>query len=154
MYRAEAVYLLAGDEVVVTKAGQHPSGLDRFVASLYGQPVPGLACCAQRSGDSCQQGQSGNQVAETVRCQTPPWASKRGQNTKQAEMTLTPELLHISAMLDAFLKRVAGYIPLTHWVLDGHLGNHNALHMARQGPWHLISKRRCNAALYFPYRGP
>jgi putative transposase len=57
-------------------------------------------------------------------------------------------------MRDAFLKRVAGYIPLTHWVLDGHFANHNALHMARQGdlPW--ISKRRCDAALYFPYRGP
>jgi len=28
------VYLLAGDEVVVTKAGTHTHGLDRFFASL------------------------------------------------------------------------------------------------------------------------
>ena len=60
----------------------------------------------------------------------------------------------MSAMRDAFLKRVAGYIPLTYWVLDGHFGNHNALQMARQGPLPLISKLRCEAALYFPYRGP
>jgi len=39
-------------------------------------------------------------------------------------------------------------------VLDGHFGNHNALHMARQCGLHLISKLRCDAALYFPYRGP
>src|SRR6476661_1993618 len=37
------VYLLAGDETVVTKAGKHTHGLDRFFASLYGKPVPGLA---------------------------------------------------------------------------------------------------------------
>jgi putative transposase len=44
MYRADGVYLLAGDEVVVTKAGQHTQGLDRFLSRLYGKPVPGLAC--------------------------------------------------------------------------------------------------------------
>src|SRR5215211_9437548 len=36
-------YLLAGDETVITKAGKHTHGLDRFFAGLYGKPVPGLA---------------------------------------------------------------------------------------------------------------
>src|SRR6185503_6135224 len=43
IYRATEVYLLVGDEVVATKAGKHTYGLDRFFASLYGKPVPGLA---------------------------------------------------------------------------------------------------------------
>ena len=43
VYRSEEVYLLVGDEVVVTKAGKITHGLDRFFASLYGKPVPGLA---------------------------------------------------------------------------------------------------------------
>src|SRR5256884_8222134 len=43
VYRADEVYLLVGDEVVVTKAGKLTHGLDRFFASLYGKPVPGLA---------------------------------------------------------------------------------------------------------------
>jgi putative transposase len=43
VYRPGDVYLLAGDEGVVTKAGKHTHGLDRFFASLYGKPVPGLA---------------------------------------------------------------------------------------------------------------
>src|ERR1043165_4975501 len=43
IYRAAEVYLLVGDEVVATKAGKHTHGLDRFFASLYGKPVPGLA---------------------------------------------------------------------------------------------------------------
>src|SRR5262244_4342073 len=37
------VYFVAGDEVIVTKAGKHTHGLDRFFSSLYGKPVPGLA---------------------------------------------------------------------------------------------------------------
>jgi putative transposase len=36
-------YLVAGDDVIVTKAGTCTHGLDRFFASLYGKPVPGLA---------------------------------------------------------------------------------------------------------------
>jgi hypothetical protein len=67
---------------------------------------------------------------------------------------LIPELWHICTRLAAFLKLVAGYILLTYGVLNGHLGNHNALPRARQGNLHLISKRRCAVALYFPYRGP
>ncbi len=43
---------------------------------------------------------------------------------------------------------------MTSLVLDGHFGNHNALQMAQQSHLHLISKLRCDAALYFPYAGP
>jgi hypothetical protein len=48
---------------------------------------------------------------------------------------------------------IAGVIPLTSLVLDGHFGHHNALHLARQSHLHLISKFRCDAALSFPYAG-
>ena len=37
------VYGVAGDAVIVTKAGKHPHGLERFFASVYGTPGPGLA---------------------------------------------------------------------------------------------------------------
>src|ERR671939_378512 len=35
VYCPDDVYLAAGDEVIVTKAGKHTHGLDRFFASLY-----------------------------------------------------------------------------------------------------------------------
>ena len=175
LYRAEEVYLLAGDEVVVTKAGKHTHGLARFFSSLYGKPVPGLAfftlsLVSTQTRSSFPMGiepvvrsaaeKAASKAKATARKQKPAVAKRRPgrpkgcKNTNQAEVILTPELLHISAMRDAFLKLVAGYIPLTHWGLDGHVGNHHALHMARQGNWHLISKLRCDAALYFPSRGP
>ncbi len=43
VYRSDEVSLLVGDDVVATKAGTHPHGLERVCASLYGTPVPGLA---------------------------------------------------------------------------------------------------------------
>src|SRR5881296_2858998 len=36
LFKADDVYLLGGDETVVTKAGTQTHGLDRFFASLYG----------------------------------------------------------------------------------------------------------------------
>ena len=40
-------YLLVGDEVVVTKAGKHTHGLDRFFSSLYGNRLVYRALLAQ-----------------------------------------------------------------------------------------------------------
>jgi hypothetical protein len=57
-------------------------------------------------------------------------------------------------MLEAVLKRIAGVIPVTSLVLDGHFGHHNARQMARQRRLHLSSKLRCEAALSCPYAGP
>ena len=80
---------------------------------------------------------------------------QRAVRTKaKADVTLTPELVRIKSMLDALLHLIAGFIPLTYLVLDGHFGNHNALHMAQQCHVHLISKLRSDAALYLPYEGP
>jgi hypothetical protein len=43
VYCPADVSLLAGDEVVVTKAGKTTDGLDRVFSGLHGKPVPGLA---------------------------------------------------------------------------------------------------------------
>ena len=46
LLQPRATYLLVGDEVVVTKAGDETHGLDRVFSSLFGKPVPGLALFA------------------------------------------------------------------------------------------------------------
>jgi putative transposase len=43
VYSPGDVYLVAGDDGIVTKAGTCTPGLDRFFASLYGKPVPAVA---------------------------------------------------------------------------------------------------------------
>ncbi|MCT7958232.1 transposase [Laspinema sp. D3] len=43
LFNKDDIYLVAVDEVIVTKAGKETHGLDRFFARLYGKPVPGLS---------------------------------------------------------------------------------------------------------------
>jgi hypothetical protein len=175
LYRAAEVYLLVGDEVVATKAGKHTYGLDRFFASLYGKPVPGLAFFtlalvsvqARRAfplrveqvvrsdaEKATSKAKAASKKAQAPCAQRRPGRPKGSKNTSKADGTFTPELLRITGWLEALLHLIAGVVSLTYLVLDGHFGNHNALQMARQHNLHLISKLRCDAALYFPYTGP
>jgi hypothetical protein len=62
-------------------------------------------------------------------------------------------LVRIRSLLESLLPLITPSIPLTYLLLDGHFGNHNALHMAQQCRVQLISKLRAAAALYVPYEG-
>ena len=172
VHRAAHVYLLAGDEVVVTKAGKHTYGLDRFFASLYGKPVPGVSFFALSLVSVQERRSFPLRVEQVVRSEAAKAASKakkqpqpstakgrpgrpKGRkNQDKAAVTLTPELLRIQRMIDALLHLIAKLIPLTYLVLDGHFGHHNALRIVPQCQLHLISKRRSDSALYMPYEGP
>jgi putative transposase len=174
-YRAEEVSLVGGDAVVVTKAGQHTPGLDRFFSSLYGQPGPGLAFCALSLVSVQQRRSLPIRVEQGIRSDadkaaskakattTAPTASrvprrpgrpKGSKNRPKAPAVLTPELGRIHPMLTALLHLIATVLSVTSLVLDGHFGHHNALQRARQCGLHLIAKLRCDAALDFPYTGP
>src|SRR6266478_1556514 len=175
VYCPDDVSLAAGDEVVVTKAGKSTYGLDRFFASLYGKPVPGLAFFTVSLVSVQKRRSFPMRVEQVVRSDAEKAASKAkaaakklkspydkrrpgrpkgSKNKPKADVTFTPELVRITGWLEALLTLIAGVVSLTYLVLDGHFGNHNALQMARQSNLHLISKLRCDAALYFPYTGP
>jgi hypothetical protein len=175
LYRPEEEYLLAGDEVVVTKAGQQTHGLDRFFSSLYGKPVPGLSFFALSLVSTRERRSYPIRVEQVVRSETekaarkaradarksrPPGEQRRpgrpkgSKNKNKAEVTLTPELARIKTMLESLQKLIAGFISLRYLALDGHFGNHHALTMVRQSNLHLISRLRHDSALYLPYEGP
>src|SRR5499427_6514943 len=110
------VYFVAGDEVIVTKAGKHTHGLDRFFASLYGKPVPGLAFFTlslvsvqkRRSfpmrieqvvrSDAEKTARKAKAAAKKVKApsaQRRPGRPKGSKNKPKADGTLTPELERI-----------------------------------------------------------
>ena len=112
VYRPGEGYLLVGDEVVATKAGKHTYGLDRFFASLYGKPVPGLACFTfslvstqQRRSFPIRVEQVGRSDAEKAASKAKaaakqpkapcdkrrPGRPKGSKNTPQADGPFTPE---------------------------------------------------------------
>ena len=174
-FAAEDVYLLGGDEVVVTKAGKRTYGLDRFFSSLYGKPVPGVAFFALSLISTRDRHSFPIRVEQVVRDRadspaarrprrstTPPPAAtprRRGRpkgtkNVDKTAVTLTPELQRIKGMVQGLQRLIGGVVPLTYLVLDGHFGTNTALQMVRQCGLHLISKLRADAALYLRYDGP
>lgn len=175
--QSETVYVLAGDECVATKSGKQTHGLDRFFSSLYGKPVPGIALFAlslidteaRRSypvmaeqvvrteeekaaaKEKRQQRQTRTKQGQAKR---KPGRPKGSKNRNKADVCLTPELLRIQEMIKQFLLLAGSALPLVYIVLDGHFGNNNALQMVLQCGLHLVSKLRCDSALYFVYEGP
>jgi putative transposase len=175
LFRRTDVYLLGGDETVVTKAGKHTHGLDRFFASLYGKPVPGLAFFALSLISTQQRRAFPIQIEQLVRtgeekaaarakrvaavpaapaCKRKPGRPKGSTTAAKTAVALTPELTRIQAMVRQVLARIGTLFPVTYLVLDGHFGNNTALQMARRCQLHLISKLRADSAVYLPYIGP
>jgi len=173
-------YLLVGDEVVVTKAGKHTYGLDRFFAGLFQKVVPGVAFFSLALVNTKTRRAWPLRLAQTVRTEaektaskakaarkahpasppTPPVAKgkpgrpKGSRNVPKTAVSLSPEWQRIKTMLLAQLALIGGKLPLVYLALDGHFGHSPALQMVRACGLHLISKLRSDAALYLPYDGP
>jgi len=174
LYQPGTPYLLVGDECVVSKAGKHTYGLERFFSSLYGKPIPGLAFFTlalvntrarqshplqveQMLGAECGKAAP----AKKTHKQNSPAAAKRpvgrptgSKNRDKTQVTLTPELQLIQTMIRKLLLLINALFQVQYLALDGHFGNNNALQMTLQCGLHMISKLRYDAALYFPYTGP
>src|SRR5262245_30785410 len=164
LYRTEDVYLLAGDETVVSKAGKHTYGLDRFFSSVADKPVPGLAffCLSLISTQqrrsfplsldkvirTPEERAAAQAKSKAKRCSkstadTPKSKGGRpkGSTTKaKTDVTLNPELSRIALAIQAFVERIGTTVPLTYLLLDGHFGTNAALQMARRCNLQLISK--------------
>ena len=176
LYRSEEVYLLAGDECVVTKSGKHTHGLDRFFSSLYGKVVPGLEFFALSLVSLSERRSYPIMVEQVVRTEEEkamakakalarkakrkqkkkgkPGRPKGSKNRDKTQVTLTPELTQIQQMVQKLLRLIGAALPLRYLVMDGKFGNNNALQMTLQCTLHLISKLRHDAALHFAYDGP
>ncbi|MDQ5853517.1 MAG: transposase, partial [Chloroflexota bacterium] len=175
LLQPDDVYILAGDEVVVTKAGKQTFGLDRFFSSIYQKAVPGVAFFSLALISTKTRRAFPLRLEQVVRTETekaaakakaaakkpkPPAAKRKpgrpkGSKTKpKSEVSLSPELQRIQTMLQAQLHLMAGRMPMVYLALDGHFGNSPTLQMVRGCGLQLISKLRSDAALYFPYAGP
>jgi putative transposase len=171
LFRANEIYLLAGDEVVISKSGKQTYGLDRFFSSLVSKPISGLSFFTLSLVSVEQRHSFPIQIEQVIKSDIEKSSSsatkeikpqeKRGRgrpkgskNKNKTQVVLTSELLRIQKMIKSLFKLLAKFIPLTYLVLDGHFGNNNALQMARQVNLHIISKLRSDSALYIPYQHP
>jgi len=175
LIQSDDVYILAGDEVVVTKAGKKTFGLDRFFSGIYQQVVPSVAFFSLALISTTTRRAFPLRLEQVVRTEQEKAASKAkavakkahlpaskpkpgrpkgSKNKPKGDLTLSPELQRIRTMLNAQLQLIAGVLPLVYLTLDGHFGNSPTFQMVRECGLHLISKLRSDAALYCAYDGP
>ncbi len=172
--KSEAEYIVAGDEVVVSKAGTATFGLDRFFSGVQQQVIPGLSFFVFSLVNVCEEQSYPLQVAQTVKSAEEKAASRVKAEAKKAKKTtekkkpgrpkgsknkdkqavvLSAELLRIQTALRSFLETVGPAIALKYVALDGHFGNYPSAFMVRQEQLHLISKMRSDAGLYPAFEG-
>lgn len=167
LWQASHEYIAVGDEVVLGKAGKETFGLGRFFSSLQNRVIPGLSFFAfsvidvnERQSYPIQVTQIVKPAGEktkqnkkkSVKTRKRPRGRPKGSQTRQAP-TLSPELLRIQPILQAFLAIVRRLLSISYLVLDGHFGNYPSAWMVRQTGLHFISKLRWDAALYEPFHG-
>lgn len=162
-------YLVAGDEVVVSKAGQKTHGLDRFFSGVQQQVIPSLSFFTWSLVNVQDEQSYPMQTPQTVKSAEEKAASqakaaakkvkkttepaKRGRpkgskNKAKQPVVLNPELVRIQDALHALLATVGTTLRWTYVVLDGHFGNYPSAFMVRNTNLQLISKLRSDAALY------
>jgi putative transposase len=156
-------YFLAGDDVVVSKAGKHTHGLGRFYSSLAQRAIPSLSFFVVSLIDVNARRSYPLQIEQHLpspraKSSPPPPKRPRGRpkgskNHVKTPPPLTPELARIERTLQACVSRIA-MLKVKWLVLDGFFGTFPTTSMVLGCGLHLISKLRHNAALYLPYTGP
>lgn len=168
-YQTEREYIAAGDEVVFGKAGKETYGIGRFFSSLQNRVIPGLAFFVFSLIDVQERQSYPMQAVQMVKepkqqkkkeKEKPTQAKKRmvgrpkgSKNKKKEPPILSPELLRIQPVLQAFLAVWKGILTVRYLVLDGHFGNYPSAWMVLQTGLQLVSKLRFDAALYEPFAG-
>jgi putative transposase len=169
LWHADHDYIAAGDEVVVGKAGHATYGLGRFFSSLQQRVLPSVSFFAFSLIDVQERRSYPLHITQVIKENpdrtTPRLArkakpEKRGvgrppgsKNQMGTPPRLSPELLRIQPMLQAFLRLLSGVLQVSYLVLDGHFGNYPSAWMVVQTGVQLISKLRHDAALYEPFAG-
>jgi hypothetical protein len=168
LWKAGHEYIAAGDEVVFGKAGKETHGVGYFFSGLQQRVIPGLSFFVfslidvqERHSYPIQVVQMVKQEGEkTKKDKAKPAQGKRpvgrpkgSKNKKDEKPVLSPELLRIQPVLQAFLVVLKGMLSISYLVLDGHFGNYPSAWMVRQSGLQFVSKLRWDAALYEPFSG-
>ena len=174
LLKPEDEHIIAGDEVVVGKAGQETYGLDRFFSGIQQRVIPGLSFFAFSLVNVQEEHSYPLQITQVVKSAEEKAASKAKAEARKAkkaaekrkpgrpkgsknkvnkEVILNPELLRIQSALKSLLETIGTILSLKYVVLDGHFGNYPSAFMVRETKLHLISKMRSDAALYQAFDG-
>ena len=170
LIKKESVYIMGGDEVVISKAGKHSYGLDLFYSSLQNRVKKSLAFLnISRIGIDARKAYplSNEQILKEskegcIKSKTKKKKQKKKRGKGRPEGSgnkdkMNPELPKylefVKNAITTALERIGKDVNVKYFVFDGAFGNNNAVQMVKQCGLCLISKLPKNSALSFPYEG-
>ena len=163
LLRSEGLYLLAADEVVVSKAGKKTHGVGRFFSGLAQRVIPSVSFLSL-SLIEVERRQSYPLHVEQILPAVPaevspvkpvkrkPGRPKGSKSHAKPVPTLSPLLQLLQAMMGAVQAQLV-HLQVKHVVVDGKFGNYPSTWTMRNAGYHIISKMRQDAALYLPFNG-
>jgi len=169
LIRKKSIYLLGGDEVVISKDGKHSYGLDRFYSSLENRVRKSLAFLnisligvdarkayslinkqiIKESKEGCVKDKSAKKSKSKKK------KNKRGRpkgsgNKDKKEVELSPYLKFVQNTIKEALQWIDKEVDIVYFVFDGAFGNNYAVQMVKQCGLNIVSKLQKNSALCFP----
>jgi len=167
--KEKSVYLLGGDEVVISKAGKHSYGLDLFYSSIENRVRKSLAFLnislisvedrkaypminkqiLKESKEGCAKDKSSKKARETKK-KRKKGRPKGSGNKDKKNIELSPYLKFVQNTIKEALDQIKEEIYIGYFVFDGEFGNNNAVQMVKQCGLDIISKLQKNSALCFP----
>jgi len=165
-----SVYILAGDEVVVSKSGKKTYGIDLYYSSIQNQVIKSIAFLqlvlidvntrkayplsiqqiVKENKEGCKKERSKKTKTQiNVKAGRP----KGSGNKDKKEVELSKYLIFIQTAIKSVLELMKAKLSITYFVFDGEFGYNGALQMVKQTGLELISKLQKNSALYYPYEG-
>jgi putative transposase len=163
LLRSDGLYLLAGDEVVVSKAGKQTHGVGRFYSGLAQRVIPSVSFLALALIDVQERRSYPLHIQQLLPSALDPQLSvaqpkrprgrpKGSKNHAQPDPILSPLLRLLQAMIGNLQTPIV-HLRVKHLVVDGKFGNYPSIWTLRQSGLHIISKLRQDAALYLPHSG-
>jgi len=166
----KVVYIIAGDEVVTSKAGKKTYGLGRFYSSIQNQVIKSimflqLVLINTETGKAYplftkQIVRENKEGCKKVKNET-PIKDKKGKvgrpkgsgNKDKTKVELSKYLIFVQDAINLILGLIKAHISVTYFVFDGEFGYNAALQMVKQTGLELISKLQKNSELYYPFEG-
>jgi len=166
-----SVYLLGGDEVVISKSGKESYGLDRFFSSLQNQVIKSLAflnisiidvnlrkaypMVTKQIVRNNKEGCVKTKESKTTKSKKRGVGRPKGSGNKsKKDIELSPYLKFVQEAIQGALKKIDKHVDIVYFVYDGAFGNNQAVQMVKRCGLDIISKLQRNSALCFPNDKP
>jgi putative transposase len=172
LIKKKNIYLLGGDEVVISKDGKHSYGLDLFYSSLENRVKKSLAflnlsliSVEDRKAyplinkQIIRENKEGCVKDKSSKVKKKKQKGKRGRpkgsgNKDKKDVKLPPYLEFVQKYIKEAVERIDKELNIIYFVYDGAFGNNNAVQMVKRCGLDIISKLQKNSALIFPNEEP